>query len=258
MANLFDRIDPQRDPRNRRPVLPDGQPMPTLEDYQRLAQSYADLRLRFIEQTKAVDERANELAVKNNELTVKNEVLQRQTADVRQLENAKNQLESELLFTKAALQQAKKQQEQEEEGNWQARYQQLQVETQAELDNLRKRWEQRFVAESTEARHRILLDMLPLADHLDLALQHANVDDNTRSFITNIEATRRAFMERLKRYGVEPMDALGKRFDPNVHEAVAHIVDEQTPPDHVAQVLQAGYVDGGKLLRPARVVVRKA
>lgn len=251
MSNLFNLIDPQRDPRNRRPTMPDGQPLPTLEDYQRLAQSYADLRLRFIEQTKALDERANEL-------TVKNEVLQRQTADVRQLEEVKSQLESELLFTKAALQQAKKQHEQEDEDNWQERFQQLQAETQAELDNLRKRWEQRFVAESTEARHRILSDMLPLADHLDLALQHATAgDDNARSFVTNIEATRRAFMDTLKRYGVEPMDAQGKRFDPNLHEAIAHVDDAQTPPDHIVQVVQAGYVDGGKLLRPARVVVRK-
>jgi molecular chaperone GrpE len=251
MSNPFNLIDPQRDPRNRRPTLPDGQPLPTLEDYQRLAQSYADLRLRFIEQTKALDE-------KNNELTVKNEVLQRQTADVRQLENAKSQLESELMFMKAALQQTQKQQEQQAEQNWQERFQQLQAETQAEIDNLRKRWEQRFVAESTEARHRILLDMLPLADHLDLALQHATAgDDNARSFVGNIEATRRAFMETLKRYGIEPMDAQGKRFDPNLHEAVAHVADAQTPIDHVVQVVQAGYLDNGKLLRPARVLVNQ-
>jgi len=252
MSNLFNLIDPQRDPRNRRPTLPDGQPLPTLEDYQRLAQSYADLRLRFIEQTKALDE-------KLNELTVKNEVLQRQTADVRQLENAKGQLEAELLFTKAALQQAQKQPEPVPEANWQERYQQLQSDMQAEIDNLRRRWEQRFVAESTEARHRILLDMLPLADHLDLALQHAAAgDDNARSFVANIEATRRAFVETLKRYGVEQMDAQGKRFDPNLHEAIAHIDDAQTPPDHIVQVVQAGYVNNGKLLRPARVILRKA
>ena len=252
MSNLFNLIDPQRDPRNRRPTLPDGQPLPTLEDYQRLAQSYADLRLRFIEQTKALDEKVNEL-------TIKNEVLQRQTADVRHLENAKSQLDAELLFTKGALQQAQKQQELAPESNWPERYQQLQSETQAEIDSLRKRWEQRFVAESTEARHRILLDMLPLADHLDLALQHANAgDDNARSFVANIEATRRAFVETLKRYGVEQMDAQGKRFDPNLHEALAHIDDAQTPPDHIVQVVQAGYVNNGKLLRPARVMVRKA
>lgn len=252
MSNLFNMVDPQRDPRNRRPTLPDGQPLPTLEDYQRLAQSYADLRLRFIEQTKALDE-------KNNELTIKNEVLERQTADVRQLEAAKGQLESELVFTKAALQQAQKQQEQIAEANWQERYLQLQVETQAEIDNLRKRWEQRFITESTEARHRILADMLPLADHLDLALQHANVqDESAKRFVANIEATRRAFMETLKRYGVEPLEAQGKPFDPNLHEAVAHVADAQTPPEHVLQVVQVGYMDNGKLLRPARVVISGA
>ena len=101
--------------------------------------------------------------------------------------------------------------------------------------------------------------MLPLADHLDLALQHANVkDESARSFVANIEATRRAFMETLKRYGVEPLEAQGKPFDPNLHEAVAHVADAQTPPEHVLQVVQVGYMDNGKLLRPARVIISGA
>jgi len=254
VSSLFDLIDPQRDPRSNRrpPALPDGQPLPTLEDYQRLAQSYSDLRLRFIEQAKAMEERANAMAIKD-------EVIQRQSADIRQLENEKNQAASELIFTKAALEQTKKQLSEAADDNWQERYQQFQAEAQTELDNLRKRWEQRFVAESTEARHRILSDMLPLADHLDLALQHTSnsEDKNVQSFVNNIEATRRAFMETLRRYGVEAMDATGKPFDPNLHEAVTQVEAEGLPAEQVVQVVQAGYMDGNKLLRPARVIVSK-
>ena len=139
--------------------------------------------------------------------------------------------------------------------NWEERY----LDLQAEVENLRKRWEQRYAAEVNEARNRILADMLPLADHLDLALQHASTVDATTlaTFVSNIEATRRAFLETLKRYGVERLEAQGQPFDPSRHEAVGHVVDGQVPADHVAHVVQAGYLDGDRVVRPARVVVSK-
>ena len=106
-------------------------------------------------------------------------------------------------------------------------------------------------------RDRILADMLPLADHLDLALQHADglEDGASKDFVTNIEATRHAFMETLKRYGVERMSVEGEAFDPNMHEAIGQIADGEIPADHVAQVIQAGYRDRDRVVRPARVLV---
>ena len=128
---------------------------------------------------------------------------------------------------------------------------------QAEMDNLRKRWEQRAQAETAENRRRILADMLPLADHLDLALQHQpQIDDvQVRNFIGNIEATRRAFLETLRRYGVERIDPVNEPFDPTRHEAIGHTPSAETPVDHVATVVQAGYVEGDRVLRPALVLV---
>ena len=64
-------------------------------------------------------------------------------------------------------------------------------------------------------------------------------------------------METLKRYGVERLEAQGQPFDPNHHEAVGFIVDGKTPADHVAEVVQTGYMDGERVLRPARVVVSR-
>jgi molecular chaperone GrpE len=202
-----------------------------------LVAAYRDLKTRHEQQTKTLEEKISELSIKD-------EALQRQGADLKQTE-------SDLLWTRAALEQVQK--EQAEGGNWQERYAQLQ----AEVENLRKRWEQRYTAEINEARNSILADMLPLADHLDLALQHGGDDANLQGFINNIEATRRAFLETLKRYGVERLDALGKPFDPTLHEAIGYLVDAQTPADHVAQVVQTGYMDGDKILRPARVVVSR-
>jgi molecular chaperone GrpE len=100
--------------------------------------------------------------------------------------------------------------------------------------------------------------MIPLADHLDLALQHAPAteDSSVKNFVGNIEATRRAFLETLRRYGVERIEPLGEPFDPNQHEAIGHVDSGDIPADHVAQVVQAGYREGERLVRPARVLVR--
>jgi hypothetical protein len=67
----------------------------------------------------------------------------------------------------------------------------------------------------------------------------------------------RAFLKTLERFGVRPVDAEGKAFDPNFHEAVMEVDDPSRPPGTVTQVLEQGYIIHNRLLRPARVVVSK-
>ena len=161
-------------------------------------------------------------------------------------------LEAELVWTKAALRQ-EEQPDTAEEEDWADRYARLQ----AEFENTRKRWEQRIAVETADARDRILLDMLPLADHLEMALNHAGAQEEglDEGFLGNIRATQRAFLETLRRYGVTPIDAVGEPFDPNVHEAVGQAASDETSEGTVAEVMQAGYREGDRLLRPARVLV---
>jgi molecular chaperone GrpE len=244
MANIFYPNDPQRPYRPVRTSSPE--PRLTVDDYDKLAAAYQELKGRFEQQVKTIEEQQKALEAKTTELAIKDEALQRQSADLKQTE-------SNLLWTRAALEQAQKGQD---EGAWQERY----IALQSEVENLRKRWEQRYASEVQEARNRILADMLPLADHLDLALQHAAEIDNggEQSLIANLEATRRAFLETLKRYGVERLEAQGQPFDPTRHEAIGYLTDGETPPDHVARVIQPGYLDGDRVLRPARVMLSRA
>lgn len=231
----------------RRPVPPSqsgGQRPPTLEDYVKLAQEHKELKTRLEEQSKALHNTKVELDITKDALHKQAEELKK--------------LETELLFTRAGLEDAQKKQEAQDkaeagDASWQEKY----VRLQAEVENLRKRWEQRATADTAEARRRILNDMLPLADHLDLAMQHAPENDDAvvKSFIGNIEATRRAFLETLRRYGVERIDPQGEPFDPNLHEAIGHAPVPGIAADHVAQVVQAGYVEGERVIRPARVLV---
>jgi molecular chaperone GrpE len=246
MTNIFHPNDPRR---RYQPVRMAGMDQrPTVEDFEKLAAAYRELKERHDQQVATIEQQAKQLAEKNSELAIKNEALQRQGADLKQTE-------ADLLWTRAALEQAQKELAGANAEGWREKYAALQ----AEVDNLRKRWEQRYTAEINEARNRILADMLPLADHLDLALQHAGAVNGGegQSFVADIESTRRAFLETLKRYGVERMEAQGQPFDPRLHEAVGAIVAEQTPADHVAQVVQSGYLDGERVLRPARVVVSR-
>jgi molecular chaperone GrpE len=197
------------------------------------------------------------------EVAIKDEALHRQG-------EALKQTEAELVWARAAVQQQERQEQQKnspEEMSWRERYARLQ----AELENLRRRWEQRFESETANARQEILRDMLPLADHLEMAMQHgANVsdqatdrpadpqaDEQAQAYLRNLAATHQAFLNTLKRYEVTPIEAQGEPFDPNVHEAVGKIATGDVPSGHVAQVVQTGYMEGDKLLRPARVLVRE-
>jgi molecular chaperone GrpE len=215
------------------------QQMPTVEDFEALAKAYKELQGQAQKQ-------ARELVTLNSEIAVKDEALKRQGDDLKQTQ-------SELLWTKAALQQAQQETEGADKEGWRDRYLRLQ----AEVENLRRRWEQRAADETAEARRAILRDMLPLADHLELALQHSDAiqDKAGKSFAGNIETTLRAFLDTLRRYGVEPQQPQGQAFDPALHEAVGQLVTPDTPPGHVAHVVQTGYMEGDKLLRPARVLV---
>ncbi|MGL4649055.1 MAG: nucleotide exchange factor GrpE, partial [Caldilineaceae bacterium] len=118
-------------------------------------------------------------------------------------------------------------------------------------------WEQRAADDTAEARRTLLRDMLPLADHLEMALSHRDALDGEggKAFASNIEATLKAFLDALRRYGVERQDPLGQPFDPEQHEAIGQIASDQTPPGHIAHVVQTGYCEGDRLLRPARVLV---
>lgn len=245
------------DPYGRRQSAP--RRSPTIDDYNALVQEYQKLQQqagRVQEQAAALQSRlesqAAELKAVRQELEIKNEALHKQA-------EALKGTESELVWAKAALKQQGAQEEKEakaeagEEVAWKERYARLQ----ADFENMRKRAEQRFQNELTMARHQILQDMLPLADHLDLALQHADglEDKGAKDFLSNIQATRQAFLDTLGRYGIRRIDPLHAEFDPEQHEAMGQIPSDEVPADHVAVVTQAGYAEDDKLLRPARVLV---
>jgi molecular chaperone GrpE len=125
--------------------------------------------------------------------------------------------------------------------------------TRADFDNFRKRIARDDARLRKTAAEGVVRDLLPVLDNLERALEHAN--DDSGGLASGVEMVRKQFSEVLARHGLSAIPSDGHTFDPNVHEAVACVPSEETPPNHVIQEFQRGYRLGDRVLRPAKVVV---
>jgi molecular chaperone GrpE len=126
---------------------------------------------------------------------------------------------------------------------------------QAEMENYRKRQQRLAEERIVEERERLLRRFLQVADELEraLAVQHTDVAILRRG----VELTHLILMQLLEQENVQPLDAQGRTFDPEWHEAVG-TASEHAPglqPHTVVEVLRTGYRLGDRLLRPARVLI---
>ena len=126
---------------------------------------------------------------------------------------------------------------------------------QAEFDNARKRFarEQREFEE--RAGERVLTDVLEIVDDFERALVAAAGDSDPEHLRAGLAMIHRRMLEWLKTHGVEPIEAVGRPFDPARHEAVAHAPAEQPGVPQVAEELRRGYLYRGRVIRPATVKV---
>ena len=126
----------------------------------------------------------------------------------------------------------------------------------AELDNYRKRTAKIRVEVREETLRDLLLGLAPIFDNLRRAVGQET--DDVVVLKEGIELICGQIEEGLKGYGLEVMEAVGKPFDPNVHEAMMEVESKEHDPGTVVEELDRGYLFGGKVVRPARVVVSKA
>ena len=127
----------------------------------------------------------------------------------------------------------------------------------AEFDNYRKRVERDRRELSEFAAADALVDILPIVDNLERALQAPSSTD-ADGLRKGVELIHRQMLELLRKRGAKPIEALGADFDPNIHQAVVHEPSDQHREGEVMEELQRGYRLGERLLRPAMVKVAKA
>jgi molecular chaperone GrpE len=103
----------------------------------------------------------------------------------------------------------------------------------------------------------LIKELIPVIDNLERAIDHAGKSEDTTGIVEGVRITLNEFFKVLERSGVDRVDAVGKKFDPNLHEALFQEEKEEVEPDTVISELQKGYTLNGRLLRPARVSVSK-
>ena len=135
--------------------------------------------------------------------------------------------------------------------------------TLAEMENLRKRTAREVSDARTYGISGFARDVLDIADNLQRALDavpaeaRAAADPGLKSLIEGVELTERSLHNALEKNGVRKFDPAGEKFDPNVHQAMYEVPDPSIPAGTIAQVVQAGYMIGERILRPALVGVAK-
>ena len=128
---------------------------------------------------------------------------------------------------------------------------------QADWDNYRRRTAQERLDERQRATEKLVVDLLPVIDDLERAIEHADnlTDPAAKQFVEGVSAVCNKLVSVLNKEGVEVVNPVGEAFDPLSHQAVSQIEDTQAYDETVAQVYQKGYRMGGKDIRTAMVVV---
>ena len=124
---------------------------------------------------------------------------------------------------------------------------------QADFDNFRRRSAKEREEISAVVTQNFCKDMLPLLDNFERAMAAETKD--VEAFQKGVEMIFTQFQEILKKNGLEHIEAIGQKFDPNFHQAVMRVEDPDKEDDTVAQEVQKGYMVKGRVIRPSMVQV---
>lgn len=125
----------------------------------------------------------------------------------------------------------------------------------ADFENFRRRQSLEREEFLKTASKDLLTDLLPVIDNFERAINSSKDATDISSVISGIELIQKQLLDAVKKNGLESIEALGNIFNPNYHEAVQQIVDDEKEDQTVINELQKGYTLNGKVLRPSMVVV---
>jgi len=126
---------------------------------------------------------------------------------------------------------------------------------QAEMENLRSRTAREVLNERRYAPLPLIRDLLPAIDNMNRAIEAAPQSEEAAQMLEGFDLVRQLMVGILKQHQCIEIEALGKPFDPEVHEAILQQPSNETPANHVLQVTEAGYSLHDRVVRPAKVIV---
>ena len=124
---------------------------------------------------------------------------------------------------------------------------------QADFENFRRRTSKEKEELSAVIKQEILKDMLPLLDNFERAMAAETKD--AEAFQKGVDMIYTQLQEVMKKNGLEPIETAGQKFDPNFHQAVMRVQNDDLEDDDIAQELQKGYMVEGRVIRPSMVQV---
>lgn len=127
--------------------------------------------------------------------------------------------------------------------------------TAAEFDNFKKRTAKEKEALYSDATSEVVAAFLSVVDNLERAIEAANKEANVNSLKDGVELVYRQFKDVLQKLNVEVIEAVGNEFDPNLHNAVSHVDDEQYGNNIIVEEFQKGYIYKDKVVRYSMVKV---
>lgn len=125
----------------------------------------------------------------------------------------------------------------------------------AELENYKKRAARDRADSLKYGQENLIKDILPLVDNLDRAMAHACKSNDFEAFKEGLRLVQNQLNGCLEKQGVERIEATGRDFDPNVHEAMLQVESPDHEHNQVVEEFEKGYLLNGRLLRPSKVSV---
>ena len=138
-----------------------------------------------------------------------------------------------------------------EMADWKDKYQRLM----AEFENARKRMSKESTQRYDMGAMGVLEKLLPVIDNFERGLESVSEEEKDSAFVQGIQQIYKQLISVMEDLGVTPMDAEGKEFDANLHNAVMHVEDEELGENIVAEELQKGYMYKESVLRHSMVKV---
>jgi len=140
----------------------------------------------------------------------------------------------------------------------QQKFDELKTQMERETQEMRQRLMKTLEDRAKQGQFNFLITLLPVLDNLNLAINHSETDASFEHLLEGVRGTARSFEQALMSVGVEPVQAIGAEFNPELHEAVDMVEADADGDGKITAEYSRGYKFGDKLLRPARVQVGKA
>lgn len=135
------------------------------------------------------------------------------------------------------------------------RFRDLAMRSQADFENYKKRCVREKDDAIKYANKNLLEKLVSIVDHFELGLEAARGESENSPIFSGMSLVLKQLQDFLVENGLQPIDAAGQKFDPNLHEAIAHQPSDNVPEEHVITQTRRGYRFKDRLLRPSTVVV---